>query len=128
MNLLVLMGENATGKTAIGHEVMLRTDSPVFEIGDIIRKRISRLREDSVLAYIERTIRQGDRLSWAEEAVDQIEAGQNINAIIIGVRARAEVDFLRNAASSCLAVALTTTQDIRLRRWREREGPQADIQ
>jgi dephospho-CoA kinase len=121
---LVIVGYSGSGKTSVAQELSSATGVPVVEVGSVVRSSAGgNDASQSALLHADDVFRNGDVTRFVRRALGN---DRQLPVLIVGIRRREELEYVRSRLGRCTVVALTASEDTRRARQALRSGRRLD--
>lgn len=119
-NVLVILGESASGKTTFAEYVHNQYGYVVYEVGDYVRDEYRICAPNLLLAqFADRYYRQGNLTLFVERAIKDAQNQSNRKVLFCGLRTEPELSCVRKVYPDCCVIKISCFADIRKRRYKK---------
>lgn len=119
-NVLVILGESASGKTTFAEYVHNQYGYAVYEVGDYVREEYRVCAPNLLLAqFADRYHQEGNLTLFVERAIKDAQNQSNRKVLFCGLRTEPELSCVRRAYPDCSIIKIYCSVSNRKRRYKK---------
>ncbi len=119
-NVLVVLGESASGKTTFAEYVRIQYGYAVYEVGDYVREAHRTCESKLLLAqFADKYYQQGNLTLFIEKAIKDAQNQSNKKVLFCGLRTEQELSCVRRAYQDCCVIKIHCPTITRRRRYKK---------
>lgn len=119
-NILVVLGESASGKTTFAEYVHNQYGYVVYEVGDYVREEHRSCESKLLLTqFADEYYQRGNLTFFIERAIKSAQNQPNRKVLFCGLRTEPELSCVRRAYTDCCVIKIKCSTDTRKRRYKK---------